>query len=123
MKLIVIDTSYSLEDIHKKKLHQAIYSRDLAGFFYKVWSVHPFASLVTGNKWSNKFGKYKKYKLNRTHSFIEAKIGRYNFLRFIPMLNFLFSQIELFFYLKELILKESIDCIKSSDPLYNSLFT
>ena len=122
MKLLVIDTSYSLEDIHKKKMYQAIYLRDLGGCFNKVWSVHPFASLVTGNKWSNKYGKYKKYKLNKKHSFIEAKIGRYNFLKFIPLLNFLFSQIELFFYLKELILKENIDCIKSSDPLYNSLF-
>ena len=58
MKLIVIDTSYTLEDVYKKKLYQAIYSRDLGGFFHKVWSVHPFASLVTGSKWSKKYGKY-----------------------------------------------------------------
>jgi|TARA_B100000787_G_C16194935_1_gene300083 glycosyltransferase involved in cell wall biosynthesis len=122
MKLIVIDTSYTLEDVYKKKLYQAIYSRDLGGFFHKVWSVHPFASLVTGSKWSKKYGKYKKYKLNKKHIFIEAKVGRYNFLKFIPILNFIFSQIELFFFLKRLIFKENIDCIKSSDPLYNSLF-
>jgi glycosyltransferase involved in cell wall biosynthesis len=122
MKLLVIDTSYSLEDIHNKKLYQAIFSRDLGGFFKKVVSVHPFASLVTRKKWSSKYGKYKKYRLNTKHTFIEAKIGRYSFLKFIPILNFLVSQVELFFFLKQIILKEKINFIKSSDPLYNSLF-
>ena len=122
MKLLMIDTSYSLEDIKNKKLYQAIYSRDLGGFFKKVISIHPFASLVTGKKWGTKYGKYKKYKLNSRHTFIEGKIGRFSFLSFIPIINFLLSQIELFFFLKKIILNEKISFIKSSDPLYNSLF-
>ena len=42
-------------------------------------------------------------------------------LKFIPLLNFLFSQIEILFYLRKIIIKEKIDFIKSGDPLYNSL--
>lgn len=121
MKLLVIDTSYTLEDIVKKKLHQAIYSRDLNGYFTKVWSVHPFASLVTSKKWSKKYGSARKFNLNKKHTFIEGKIGKYYFLRFIPFINFLISQIEIFFLLKKIILKERVDFIKSGDPLYNSI--
>ena len=101
MKLLVIDTSYTLEDIVKKKLHQAIYSRDLNGYFTKVWSVHPFASLVTSKKWSKKYGSARKFNLNKKHTFIEGKIGKYYFLRFIPFINFLISQIEIFFFIKK----------------------
>ncbi len=121
MKLLVIDTSYSLEDINKKKLHQAIFSRDLNGYFKKVWSIHPFASLVTSENWSNKYGSAKTYILNKKHIFIEGKIGRYRVFKFIPFLNFVIAQIEIFFLLKKIILEEKINIIKSSDPLYNSL--
>ena len=37
MKLLVIDTSYNFKAIEEKKLYQAVYSRDLNGFFSKVW--------------------------------------------------------------------------------------
>ena len=45
MKLLVIDTSYNFQAI-EKKLHEAIYSGDLNGYFKKVWSVHPFGNIT-----------------------------------------------------------------------------
>ncbi len=36
MKLLVIDTSYTFKAIKEKNLYEAIYSRDLNGFFAKV---------------------------------------------------------------------------------------
>lgn len=47
MKLLVIDTSYNLNAIKEKKLYEAIFSRDLNGFFEKVWSVHPLADITS----------------------------------------------------------------------------
>ena len=47
MKLLVIDTSYTFKAIKEKKLHNALYSRNLNGYFEKVWSVHPFASIIS----------------------------------------------------------------------------
>ena len=121
MKLLVIDTSYNFESIHKKKLYEAIYARDLNGFFEKVWSVHPFGNIDNKKMRIKDFCKFKKYKISNKHYFIEGKMGRYHFFRNFKMINFLISQVEIFFYLKKLIINEKIDYIKANDPHYNSL--
>ena len=59
--------------------------------------------------------------MNKSHLFIEGKIGKFLFIKQLKIINFIFSQVELFFYLKKLILKEKIDFIKANDPHYNSL--
>ena len=121
MKLLVIDTSYNFEAINEKKLHEAVYSRDLNGFFDKVWSVHPFGNITNPNKKSKDFSKIQIFKLNQRHIFIEGKIGKFYFLKNFKILNFLISQLEIFFYLIKLIKREKIDFIKVNDPHYNSL--
>ncbi len=121
MKLLVIDTSYTFQAIKEKKLHEAIYSRDLDGYFKKVWSVHPFASIAINSDQKKKFGKLEMFKINNRHSFIEGKFGRFFVLRKLKIINFIFSQFEIFFFLKKLIKDENIDYIKAHDPHYNSL--
>jgi glycosyltransferase involved in cell wall biosynthesis len=121
-KLLVLDTSYSLEMIFQRKLEFSVTCRDLDGFFEHVWTVHPFASLVTSAGWSYKYGFPKVYKLNSSHTFIEGKVGIFNFLRFFKVLNFIFSQIQIFFYLARLIHKEKITIIRTGSPLYLGLF-
>ena len=121
MKLLVIDTSYNIKAIKEKKLYEAVYSRDLNGFFKKVWSVHPFGNITCPPYESKDFTKLEQIKLNESHFFIEGKIGRYFFLKKFKILNFLISQLEIFFYLKKLIKTEKIDFIKANDPHYNSL--
>tara|TARA_A100001011_G_scaffold299513_1_gene312662 strand:+ start:1452 stop:2681 length:1230 start_codon:yes stop_codon:yes gene_type:complete len=121
MKLLVIDTSYNFQAIKEKKLYEAIYSRDLDGYFKKVWSVHPFASISLNSDQKKKFGKLEIFKINNRHFFIEGKFGRFFALRKLKIINFLFSQLEIFFFLKKLIKDENIDYIKSHDPHYNSL--
>lgn len=121
MKLLVIDTSYNIKAIKEKKLYEAVYSRDLNGFFKKVWSVHPFGNITYPSYVSKDFSKLEQIKLNESHFFIEGKIGRYYFLKKLKILNFLISQLEIFLYLKKLIKTEKIDFIKANDPHYNSL--
>ena len=55
--LLVLDTSYSLEDITKRGILDSVTCRDLDGYFKHVYSVHPFASIVTTTAWAKKFGK------------------------------------------------------------------
>ena len=121
MKLLVIDTSYTFQAIKEKKLHEAIYSRNLNGYFETVWSVHPFASIIPNSDTKKNFGKLEVFKINNKHFFIEGKIGRYFTIRKLKIINFLFSQIEIFLFLKKLIRDEKIDYIKAHDPHYNSL--
>ncbi len=121
-KLLVLDTSYSLEDITNRGILASVTCRDLDGYFKHVWTVHPFASIVTTEQWAKKYGKPEWHYLNSAHTFIEGKIGRYDFLKFIFPLNFLIGQLGLFFRLKKLIKKENISVIRAGDMLYLGLF-
>lgn len=121
-KLLVLDTSYSLEDIKKRGMIQSVTCRDLDGYFSHVYTVHPFASIVTSIEWSKKYGKPDWHEINSSHTFIEGKVGRFSFLKFIFPLNFLFSQLNLVYDLSKLIRKEKIGVIRVGDMLYLGLF-
>ena len=121
-KLLVLDTSYSLEDIKKRGILTSVTCRDLDGYFNHVWTVHPFATLVTTSEWTPKYGKAVWHSIAPAHTFVEGKIGRYSWLKWIGPLNFLFGQIGLFFQLKRLIKKENISIIRAGDMLYLGLF-
>lgn len=122
-KLLVIDSSYSYEAIVEREMQSSVTCRDLNGYFTHVWSVHPFASLVTSEKWSCIYGLPVHYELNSKHTFIEGKIGRYKFLKYASFLNFALSQILIFIELFRLIKSEKIDVIRAGSPLYVGLFS
>ena len=121
-KLLVLDTSYSLEDIKKRGMIQSVTCRDLDGYFNHVYTVHPFASIVTSTDWAKKYGKPDWHILNSSHTFIEGKVGRFSFLKSIFPLNFLFSQLGLMYDLRKLIKKEKIEVIRVGDMLFLGLF-
>lgn len=120
-KLLVLDTSFSYEAIVKRKLESSITCRDLNGFFDHVWSVHPFASLVTSPEWDAEFGRPVMYSVSELHTFIEGKIGRASVFKKFPTINFLFAQLGMLFLLIKLIRKEKISVIRVGDPLYLGL--
>ena len=57
--------------------------------------------------------------MNKCHSFIEGKIGKFLFLKVKVYKFYNFSND--FFFFKKLIKQERIDFIKANDPHYNSL--
>ena len=121
-KLLVLDASYSLETIRSCKLEDSVTCRDLDGFFKHVWTVHPFASLVTSRSWTKKYGKPQWHFLSASHTFVEGKMGRFSILSWLPPLNFLLAQVGLFIKLYRLIRKEKISVIRVGDPLYLGIF-
>ena len=120
--LLVLDASYTLEMIRERGMENSVTCRDLDGFFRHVWSVHPFASLLTSDAWSPRFGRPAWHILGRRHTFIEGKVGRFGWLSFLFPLNFLIGQIGLFFSLWALIRREDVRVIRVGDPLYLGLF-
>ena len=121
-RLLVLDTSYSLEAIRSRSLEDSVTCRDLGGFFDHVWTVHPFATLVTSESWTNRYGIPEHHTLATRHTFIEGKIGRFSWLRWLPSINFLLSQIDIAIRLIRLIRNQQINVIRAGDPLYLGLF-
>ena len=121
-KLLVIDTNYTLEGIRERQIQQSITCRDLEGFFEHVWSVHPFATLVTSDRWGPRYGNPDTYELSDRHTIIEGRVGRFPWLKCLFALNFLISQLDLLFRLRSLIKRERISVIRVSSPLYVGLF-
>lgn len=120
--LLVLDASYTLEMIRERGMENSVTCRDLAGFFRHVWSVHPFATLLTSETWTPHYGQPVWHELAERHTFIEGKAGRFNWLAFLFPLNFLIGQIGLFFSLWALVRRENIRVIRVGDPLYLGLF-
>jgi glycosyltransferase involved in cell wall biosynthesis len=121
-KLLVLDTSYTFEAIRERGLEATIECRDLRGFFEHVWTVHPFATLLTSNAWAPRFGRPTTYRLSPVHTVIEGKVGRFHWLKWLFALNFLLGQIGLFLMLSRLIRNEGISAIRCGNPLYLGLF-
>lgn len=121
-KLLVLDTSYTLQAVGERGLESTILCRDLRGYFSHVWTVHPFATLLTSDSWGPRYGRPSQVEVSPIHSVIEGKVGRFAWLRPIFPLNFLLSQIGLFLHLARLIKSERISVIRAGSPLYLGLF-
>lgn len=122
-KLLVLDTSYALEAIRARGIEDSVTCRDLDGFFDHVWSVHPFATLVTSDSWARRYGKPQVHSLGTAHTFIEGKVGKFERLRRFPGVNFLLAQLEMFVLLFRLVRRERITVIRAGDPLYLGVFS
>jgi glycosyltransferase involved in cell wall biosynthesis len=68
-----------------------------------------------------RYGKIATYSHSPTHTFVEAKFGRFWYLRRFSLLNFILSQIDLIFYLVKLSWGEEDLLIRAEDPRYNGL--
>lgn len=121
-KLLVLDTSYTLEMVRQRSLEAAILCRDLDGFFEHVWSVHPFATLLTSDEWAPRFGKPDVHALSPRHTMIEGKVGRFAALKHLFAVNFLLSQVGLLLDLRRLVRQQGIRVIRAGSPLYLGLF-
>jgi glycosyltransferase involved in cell wall biosynthesis len=121
-KLLVLDSAWTLEAIQERKLEYSVTCRDLDGFFDHVWSVHPFASLLTSDAWGPRYGRPSVTQLAPRHTIIEGKVGRFAALRRLFPLNFLLSQIGLLRDLRRLVISEKISVVRVGSPLYLGLF-
>ena len=120
-KLLVLDTSYTLEMIRDLRLYAPVLARDLNGYFEHVWSVHPLATVIPPKNIHETYGKITTTVFADRHTIMECKVGRFSFLKRIPLLNLSISQICILAALAKLIRKEGIDVIRATDPTYIGL--
>lgn len=121
-RLLVLDTSYSLEFIRNNKLEASVTCRSLGGYFEQVWTVHPFASLVTSPHWGPTHGPPTATVLAPGQTFLEGKIGRFDGLAAAARLNFALAQAEVLTHVLRLVRTEKIDLVRVGDPLLMGLY-
>ncbi|MES2135454.1 MAG: glycosyltransferase [Pseudomonadota bacterium] len=117
-RLLVLDSSYTIDTIRKLGLEQSVLCRDLDGYFDHVWSVHPFGDI---NARPVPAGQPRSTRLGERHSFIQAQPGRFRLLERWFTANFALGQLDLFRRLRRLVKDERITLIRAGDPLYVGL--
>ena len=120
-KMIVLESAYTYKMMQERGLIEIVTGKELNGYFDKVWTCHPNASLLFENNDPEKFGKPIIRNLSSNHKFIEGKIGKYKFLEKFEIINFLLAFFELIKYLRELIIREEIQIIRSESPHLNGI--
>lgn len=120
-KLLVLDSAYTHRMMAERKILTNITCRDASGYFERVWTVHPVASLLLPETDKDRFGSPEFIRVSEVHTIIEGKIGRFRWLRRAPRLNFLLAQLQLVRMLLRLVRRERVSLIRSEDPLYNGL--
>jgi glycosyltransferase involved in cell wall biosynthesis len=108
--------------VRRRGQEKHILYRDLDGFFEHVWSVHPFATMLTSDAWGPRYGKPDTYEIGPRHTLVEGRFGRFAWLGWLPPLNFLLGQAGLFIHLLKLIRRNRIGAIRAPSPLYLGLF-
>lgn len=121
MNLIVIQSAYPYKALCERNLLDFATSKDLDGFFHTVYTVHAAATVEFDVNSRERYGKITKYKHSSTHTFVEAKVGRYWCLRRFSFLNFVLSQINLIYYILKLSWGDKDFLIRAEDPRYNGL--
>jgi len=118
--IMLFDMSFTLPMFRERQLHQALESRKLGGYFSRVISVHPLAGLF--EKGGKRFGAPLVTKLDDRHWFVEGTVGISRLLGWLPPLNLVIAQINLFFFLHRQARDVKIDVIRIGDPYYLGIF-
>ena len=121
-RMLVFDTAWSYKMMNERNLKKIMTGRDLGGYFDHIWSINGVASIVDPKNSKTRFGRPIKFLVNKNHTLIEGKVGRFNFLKILPPFNLLLSQIEVLFIAINLINKNKINLIRAEDIQYNGLF-
>ena len=119
--MLVFDSAYTHSIMVERDLFDLVTGRDLGGYFEHVWSVHPVATLISEADAPDRYGRPVVHRISSRHSIVEGTIGRYRALRFIPILNFILSQRDLFRRLAQLVKDEEIGIVRAEDPWYNGV--
>lgn len=121
LKLVVFQSAYSYKTLCERNLLAFATSKDLGGFFEQVITVHAASTIETDVVHRDRYGKPKIYVHSDTHTFVEAKVGRYWILRKFPLVNFALSQIGLLRYLLMITRGMEDLGVRAEDPRYNGI--
>lgn len=118
-RMIDFDSAYTVKIIRERNVAAIVTGRDLGGYFDHIWTIHPVASLVEGEDPARRYGPPEVTELAPRHTFVEGKIGRYRWLRWIAPLNFALALWSLHRLLGRIVNDHGVDLVRSEDPTMN----
>ncbi len=121
LRLLVLDTAYSLRTIRARGLERFYTGWDLDGFFEHLWIAHPCVGASPDDAEDSAGGPISVSSLGPRHTMIEGKVGRFVWLRSFPRLNFALAQFSTWSYLNTLVWRAGISAIRVQDPYYLGL--
>lgn len=120
-RMLVFDSAYTYKIMVEREVAVLVTGRDLGGYFEHIWTCHPVASLLEPEDSPDRFGRPRAYDLAPGHTVIEGRIGRFPWLDWFRVLNFLFAQIDLMQMLLRIVRQERVRIVRAEDPHYNGL--
>lgn len=112
---VVVDASYTLDQIWARGLGTAVTSRNCGGLFRHVWSVHPLVGAEPGENLSSSM---RITEVAPNHTFVETSVNGGVESSRISVLEFAVSQERLHRYLRKLFRTRTISIIRVGDPYY-----
>jgi glycosyltransferase involved in cell wall biosynthesis len=119
--LLYFNSAYSLHRLRERRAEHTVTYRDLNGFFDHVWTVHPMVGADPDEPPENSLGPPKATRISERHTFVEATVGRFQWLTWLPRLNFVLSQVALLQKVHRRCRRGEIGIVRAADPYYNGL--
>lgn len=121
--LLVIDTAYSHRSVKSFSREHFILQRKLGSYFNHVYSLYPVHGSNPVDHSDVIDGKVRFIHFARNHLFIESSISYSKFLSFLPITNFILSQIKIILVAREIVYRGNISIIRGSDPFFTGLYS
>ena len=116
--LLVLDASYTLDQIRDRGLEYALKSSECDGLFGQVWTVHPLVGAEEGQGVAQRI---RVSTIDSVHTYIEVSVTSGRGSTSTPRTSFVVSQVRLIRHLRRLIETGAISMIRSTDPYYLGL--
>lgn len=116
--LLVLDNSYTYDEIQSMGLWSALDVRDAGGYFDFVWNIHTFGCI---SKREIAQSGLRKEEISRRSVFIEGVVPASDRPGLVYIFSFIRHQVSLLYFLCSLVRRHPIKLIRVGDPLYLGL--
>lgn len=121
-RMLVFHSAYTVDYIRKYGLEIFVQSRDAGHFFSSVITVSPLASLQYEVDDPRRNSSPQVYKLDERNVVVEGRMGCFAILERFKIINFIFAQLSLFFWIFRNGELRNVDLIRAEDPRFNGVY-
>lgn len=118
--LLVLDTAYSLDAVRRRGQEHSLLSRDLEGWFSRVWHVHPLVGADDRESSATVSGPPHEVALAPGHVYVEGHPALRPAPRF-PLTSFALAQLQLLTRLHAIMRSGAVSVVRAGDPYYLGL--